>query len=1531
MIQWRERLYAFLIRRFVGPWLDEESSRQLYQLIDVSIQDGVFVLRDVSLATQKLTSVLKQPLGIRKATIEKLEIHLNLQEHQEGETGSSPESSLAWRAWRLGSAHVHGAVSVVVKILVEGIIIEVEPTNEVTQQTPALDVPKVGASTSTGMFSSYMEAVLASLRLSVDIHGLEVKCFAPRKDRGPEDWLSCRIQSFSYHDLNQTASAASSEDRPYETIMQKAVDVHRVSIFVGSQKEGETSSSTMVALLDGSSRLRLRVVEYFSRVEGEANTERPTQIQHDVDVSLGQKMSFLFDERNAQGIVRIVHQYQASLAQSITKTPNNEQHETPEVVQSPSLRDTEDRRHAEEDVETLNDIMRQYQEARRLAEQNQMRGGMLVPDEDDSNNMTYDVFFDANDQSIYRYSTVMSHCVDGSSEQGQMDFVSVKGRIFLSAGSFKLAFGTTKMEYLLATFSDLSANASVSAKTTVVSMNVGFLEIEESYTIPFPAGGRKRTEISRVLHFVNGEDSTDSAHQGDKGELLLNSACFFMEVKTTKHPDETQCQLNLEPVQVSFNPSTLPNLTLLAQKLSVPPTVSSGAEISTTDRNKTDGSRLTSVALSCPSIDILFPLGGEENLDSMFDRCSYIGDSILSPPVSTCVGVHIEALYASLDQSMDRKSLNLTSNHILSYVASPTKKRSLSGQYRVVDLLCLSSGTVPLSLQLEFGQAPSSDSSHAVKMFPRVPAVASFKARQEDEDEENQIDRVLLSRMGEMGIAAKRELRGKDPQTQMLQNCETCEISVVVRIPHFYLDLSVDECLAILGVLPSSNSTAQSATNVVDDRHGSSSFSSLAFCLQCDHASMGLHHETAAECESAMDSSFVLKLKSLRFHTVLDKGSPRHVRLAAHEIDFLEAKNLAIHSIVKKSTSPEARSSTVLQRAKITNQSATPILYRSHLFKPLSRESPSILLDVTFQEDYSSETEKASRQSVYCTMYDITYRHNVDSKWLDRLKQIFERLNDSNRAEEAQMNRRRSDSLTRLFLEIADCNVDFSTPLRYQNEARLILRLGDVRCSSNLVLPAPAVQAYNISMADLSLCLCSSRHTHNFENSFMMDSELLFTDADTSHLLLDSAEAVRHLNYRTMVLLDNMDAIIAVASNDTPKKNVPKMFFSLTVGEISLYGSKDSFWLLVQTMGEAVGEATAMTDRQMEDLRKQQQEGSQEDDGDTFFDSMVDSDEVESSSGPSTYVNTLDHLRKQSALRPAVGTKSSLSQQHQFLLDGYDWTTIDQAETRTTRMADDEEQTARWYTSETCHAMNLPVNVSLRTGPGISLSQEVSSQSQYPVKIFPHHFPIRPENDPLADGDMGAGRYTGTANPLVSSRVLVHDLRVKLRFFDGYDWPELLSDESLEKKRDVSFLIDVPQRLDSIKIPEAEDNTAETQKSKLMADLLGDQSEVPDTFKYTPLPEEKGARLAYQAKCRRLARRAGKYLQVSVSGVCLRNDSFLLPSNHRLSSCLNLKIQDFFVAETISGNKPLKMVGEWFSENEHPRDSRDGLLMMKVS
>ena len=567
------------------------------------------------------------------------------------------------------------------------------------------------------------------------------------------------------------------------------------------------------------------------------------------------------------------------------------------------------------------------------------------------------------------------------------------------------------------------------------------------------------------------------------------------------------------------------------------------------------------------------------------------------------------------------------------------------------------------------------------------------------------------------------------------------------------------------------------------------------------------------------------------------------------------------------------------------------------------------------------------------TSADITYHHVDESKWVENLKNITSRLtlheNNDNHAPEVES----KESLTRVFLAIADCNVDYSTPLRFQNSARILLRLGDMRCSSNIVLPPPSIQAYNASVADLSLCLCNHRHAHNYENSCLIDSVMIFEENDRKHTFQDAATAAKSMNYRTMVLLDTMDTIIAVANNAQSKKNIPKIYASLTLGELSLFGSKDSFWLLAQSVGEAVGEVTAVTDHQINVLKGKA--SKKEEDEETFFDSLADAEDDEAPAKQTAYVNALDSLKKQSALRPALGTKSSKSQKHQFMLDGYDWTTIDQAEPTTKHIADEEEQSARWYLQATPTDRTDQPGVVVRAGPGVTLKEETSDVLSHPVRIIPHHFPLRPDNDPLADGDMGASKYAGTGSSVpVSARVLIHDMKLKLRLFDGYDWPELLSLEALNKERRDSFLIDFPDPTIDWEISqEKEVISPSSEKAKLMADLLGGPSDSneDDTFKDAPLPEEKGARLRQMAKCRRLARRTGKYFQISASGVCLRSDSFQQTSNHCLASCLTLKVQDFFIAETISGSKPVKMVGEWFSEDEHPRDSRDGLLMLKVS
>jgi autophagy-related protein 2 len=40
--------------------------------------------------------------------------------------------------------------------------------------------------------------------------------------------------------------------------------------------------------------------------------------------------------------------------------------------------------------------------------------------------------------------------------------------------------------------------------------------------------------------------------------------------------------------------------------------------------------------------------------------------------------------------------------------------------------------------------------------------------------------------------------------------------------------------------------------------------------------------------------------------------------------------------------------------------------------------------------------------------------------------------------------------------------------------------------------------------------------------------------------------------------------------------------------------------------------------------------------------------------------------------------------------------------------------------------------------------------------------------------------------------------------------------------------------------------------------------------------------------------------------------------------------EDLFVAETISSAHPVKLLGEWFNETEHPRDTRCGLVLVKI-
>jgi hypothetical protein len=640
--------------------------------------------------------------------------------------------------------------------------------------------------------------------------------------------------------------------------------------------------------------------------------------------------------------------------------------------------------------------------------------------------------------------------------------------------------------------------------------------------------------------------------------------------------------------------------------------------------------------------------------------------------------------------------------------------------------------------------------------------------------------------------------------------------------------------------------------------------------------------------------------------------------------------------------------------------SVTPVLHRSHLFSPISRQSPSFLLDIiNISFGTRDKTEDLEQKNVHLTLYDMTYRYDFESGWMNRLRSIFIGLAEVGDSDSGPAEPTSAKTLTRIFLSVADCNVDYLSAPRFNTPSRTIIRVGDLRLSSNLVLPAGPVQAFSLSLGDVTVYLCPRRYPYNFENSRLLHSASLMKPEDVSSSRpglsprsTPTAESVlQEMNYRAILMLDSMDTIFTISTLSSCPATHPNLSASITVGEVSLFGCKDSFARLVKTVGELQAEMTALSDEAMTSLRTMSMEDNSATENSMDGGSVQNNETDEIESGYPTFF-ALDDLKRQSALRPSAGTSTNTDSGKQFLLDGYDWTAIDLDESNESGIPPGEEQAARWYgktevaedSNDECEdpydECEDPYDECEEIGflPGHGLSKP--SQGSTP-SIITHHFPLQPVSDPLGDGDMGAGKYARTESPpQVYNRVMVHDLGVKLRFFDGYDWPELLNEGMRSAVRKGAFVIDedsarIAMKSEILHDIESKLNAHEVEKLARRAELMGDLLEgSPDngsTFQDQPLPEERGRLLKEQAEVRRLARRTGKYFQVYASGVSLRLDSHRECSDHNLASCMNLAAQDFFLAETISSDRPVKMIGEWLNEDDHPRESRDGLLTMKVS
>jgi hypothetical protein len=558
------------------------------------------------------------------------------------------------------------------------------------------------------------------------------------------------------------------------------------------------------------------------------------------------------------------------------------------------------------------------------------------------------------------------------------------------------------------------------------------------------------------------------------------------------------------------------------------------------------------------------------------------------------------------------------------------------------------------------------------------------------------------------------------------------------------------------------------------------------------------------------------------------------------------------------------------------------------------------------------------------TLYDLTYRVNYDDRVVERLLSLL----SYGRGETAQSSvvvEPARFRVTRLFFTMVDCNVDYSSSVHFSTPSRMILRIGDFKVSSNVVSPKPSVQAVSASVGDVALYVAKTRYPYSFENSQFRWLYLTSASTQTNE---DSPDSVQKtMGLITIALLDSLDVV--VASTRDPSALDPKLMINATIGELGIFACKDSFARLISTLSELAADMTALDVNALEELRSKN--CSNFEDGND-----VENNESVDSPGVGTYA--LEDLKRQSALRPTAGTSCSDSEVNEFLLDGYDWTTIDTGSRSSFGVPSGEEQSARWYADSTKSDDQSEEGVEevlLPTFAPPEISSSAHTMARKGPRIISHHFPSYLLSDPLVEPDGRLAAFAGTNSPpSVGTRVLVHDFRIKVRFFDGFDWPELLPKARRSLFGIGAFVIEEQQLLDTSD-QEADNARAEkretSRKGKLMEDLLGDVAGSQSPFRDVPLPEERGDQLREQAWLQRLGRRPSKYFQVSGSGIRMRLDSMEESTEHRLASVLNAMVQDFFLAETISSDRPVKLAGEWVNEMEHPRDSKDGLLAVKVS
>lgn len=1533
------------------------------------------MLKNIDLDDAYLTEQLSDKcpgLSVRTCSVDKLEINLSLREnHQQNEDGSpvKPQSSLAWRAMKLGSFYESfPAVSLLAEVKIDGIHLELDtidlkerkstkPDTTDGQNTSLEDTNTEEDPTSKSVVGSYIEAALATLQLNVELTNVHIK-FCHRNKR--EAWVVVKLSSFSYGDVDVQSTMN-------KTLVNKKIEFSSIVIETGETKplaeesslEETTSSRSTVALAEGTGHVFLRVFD-CRLVQQQPATGDPGEksyVQKDIEVRLNHQFNFSVDNQSLLIIQKVMLGFndvtEANVeSEDVTRFRQSSMRNNPHLEASDLDR---------EDLKALTGIMRQYREAYHMAEQNKIKGGILVPSnayldegayiEESDDQETFDLFFDANDQSFYNATSILmkNTRILGNHEDydEDLDHVHTKLRINLLSASVKVNFRHNDRnhqfslceEYVLATINGLGFSITSTQRMDEILLDITHVQIEDTHLIQRNTGASNGSpayggavEIGRVLSWA--ED--DSYENDGNSALVAEAPCLSAQWKnkrSTNGDEYIQCSVTLLPLELSFRQRTMTNIALFA---SIAQGEYSESVLSVESlqpplpEEAKENYKEVSLLCDCPSIRVSFPLEGEITTAPLFERCGEIASG------RTVMESSVEILFENTGfEFKSQKSKNATLDqpylsgkfwcrHMGLFAVAPKGERGHEVQMLRKDIFIASgrlevNPSIPISCSF-IKVLPETNGKHGRESFPIVPAISSFKARQEDDDDEDEeAERSGFSKVArEDTESSRKDLKGSDPQIAMLANSETSSIILTTTIPEFIVDMTTNELeilFLMLSGIQQTQSSKPSKSSSSTSYPTQVSPEKISVALNLDKVSLSIQNDTnrpVSDQNRTQAHSFLLAMDRIRFHAFALGSEMKHIRVFSQD--------LCLHALHGKpsNSSVNRRQKLVEDRFKMvknmmrdfSQMSVVPILFRSHMFTPISQETPSFLVDLI--DLAASKGNELKQKRIYVTLYHLTHRYDADFDWIEQLSNMFPTPKEDqddyyspkgrNKSTEV-LPKKTESSMTRLFVSCADINVDYKPPSYFETESKSIIRIGDFRLSSNIMKPSGLRQACNISIGDVTYHITSNviANQYNDENrhlcrySMISKAEASQTGRNPSLFGTMPEAILRELDFVNVLSLDSMDATViqrnesAVSRYDMSRE--PPLAISLALGTLSIHACKDSFTCFASSVGELQAKLTALTAEDMLAL-KTKSSGTETEPAVTRIQHEIYS---------TTYQDTAQQLFSDSKI-PMI----------ESLLDGHEWTTVDKGKLSGLVIPPGDEQISGWY----------------------------STDQDSPTRVLPHtqiitqHFPLHIIADPLAEGDMGARALVEKGIDLsLKSRLSIQKLNVVIRFFDGYDWPEKCSSKEKEavKRLGKTFVIEPLPRStqqDQQKEKDASVRSSVTTTANLMGDLLDVEDNM---FEEVPLPEDRVTIMNREKHYRLSKRRPNTFFQLSLNGVALRIDSYEKSQSHLLQSILEVSVSNLFIAETVSGSKPLKMIGEWTNDYEHPRDTRFGTVMLTMA